>query len=211
MQPGTTDLVRAAARLDVRDQRVLDALRAVPRQRFVPPGHRSQAYVDRPIPIAHGQVTTQPSLVAVMVEALHLRGSERVLEVGTGLGYQAAVLAQLADEVCTVERFASLAEAARRNLEQAGIINVTVVVGDGTLGVPSRAPFDAIVVAAASVEVPQPLIEQLVIGGRLVQPVGPGGAEDVVLFGRDRQGLRRVRSLIGAHFVRLYGQHGFSP
>ncbi len=211
MQPGPEDLVRAAARLGVSDQRVLDALGAIRREQFVPPVHRSLAYVDRPIPIAHGQVTTQPSLVAVMVEALDLRGTERVLEVGTGLGYQAAVLAQLAAEVWSIERFASLAEAAGRNLEQADVSNVTVVVGDGTLGMPGRAPYHAIVVAAASVEVPQPLIEQLVVGGRLVQPVGPGGAEDVTLFARDELGLRRVRSVIGAHFVRLYGQHGFAP
>jgi protein-L-isoaspartate(D-aspartate) O-methyltransferase len=186
---------------------VLEAIAAVPRMEFVPPEHADLADVDVPIPIPHGQVTTQPSLVARMVEALGLTGSERVLEVGTGYGWQTALLARLADQVFSVERFADLADTARQHL--AGYENVTVVVGDGSAGLPEHAPFDAILVAAAYPRVPEPLTDQLAEGGCLVQPIGPGGAEDVVLFEKRDGVLRRVRSVSGAHFVRLYGQHGF--
>jgi protein-L-isoaspartate(D-aspartate) O-methyltransferase len=142
-----------------------------------------------------------------MVEALALTGDERVLEVGTGYGWQTALLARLAGRVFSVERFADLAETARRHL--AGYGNVTVVVGDGSAGLPELAPFDAILVAAAFPRVPEPLAEQLAEGGRLVQPIGPGGAEDVVLFEKRDGEFRRVRSVSGAHFVRLYGKHAF--
>ena len=179
----------------------------MPRSDFVPAEHADLADVDAPIPIPHGQVTTQPSLVARMVEALGLAGDERVLEVGTGYGWQTALLARLAREVFSVERFADLAETAQRHL--AGYENVTVVVGDGSEGLPEHAPFDAILVAAAYPSVPEPLAEQLAEGGRLVQPIGPGGAEDVVLFEKRDGELRRVRSVSGAHFVRLHGRHGF--
>jgi protein-L-isoaspartate(D-aspartate) O-methyltransferase len=201
-------LVAAARRSGVRDVRVLDALAAVPRHEYVPAGYEGVADRDAPIPIGHDQVTTQPSLVAAMVEALGLEGHERVLEIGTGLGYQAAVLAQLAQEVWSVERHAELAEGARANLAGAG--NVHVVVGDGSLGLPGHAPFDAVVVAAAHPRVPAPLAAQLAAGGRLVQPIGPSGAEDVTLFRRDDDGrLVRERSVTHAHFVPLHGRHGF--
>jgi protein-L-isoaspartate(D-aspartate) O-methyltransferase len=160
-----------------------------------------------PILIPHGQVTTQPSLVARMVEALALGGGERVLEVGTGYGWQTALLGELAREVFTVERFADLAETARAAL--AGRRNVHLVIGDGSRGLPEHAPFDAILVAAAYPQVPGPLVEQLVERGRLVQPLGPGGAEDVVLFEKRGGALHRVRSVTAAHFVRLHGRHGF--
>lgn len=201
--------MRAAIASGVRDERVLEALRSVPRHHFVPDDRLDRAYIDRPLPIGHDQVTTQPSLVAAMVEALQLSGSERVLEVGTGLGYQAAVLAQLAAEVWSVERFEDLAEQARANLAAADVDHVEVVVGDGSQGLAEQAPYDAIVVAAAYPQVPPPLIEQLRVGGTLVQPVGPGGAEDVTLFVRDHDGLVAQRSVIGAHFVPLHGRHGF--
>jgi protein-L-isoaspartate(D-aspartate) O-methyltransferase len=142
-----------------------------------------------------------------MVEALGLEGDERVLEIGTGYGWQTALLAELAREIFSVERCADLADAARGTLT--GRENVTVVVGDGSQGLPEYAPFDSILVAAAYPSVPGPLTEQLAEGGRLVQPLGPGGAEDVVLFEKRGGALRRVRSLGGAHFVRLYGRHGF--
>jgi protein-L-isoaspartate(D-aspartate) O-methyltransferase len=200
-------LVAAAREAGVQDERVLAAIASVPRAEFVPAERAELADIDTPIPIPDGQVTTQPSLVARMVEALALGGGERVLEIGTGYGWQTALLAELAREVFSVERFADLAESARAAL--AGRENVQVVVGDGSEGLPEHAPFDAILVAAAYPLVPDPLAEQLAEGGRLVQPLGPGGAEDVVLFEKRAGDLRRVRSVTGAHFVRLYGRHGF--
>jgi protein-L-isoaspartate(D-aspartate) O-methyltransferase len=200
-------LVAASREAGVRDERVLDAIGAVPRVDFVPDEDADLADLDTPIPIPHGQVTTQPSLVARMVEALGLEGDERVLEIGTGYGWQTALLGRLAREVYSVERFADLAETAQRHLD--GYENVTVVVGDGSEGLPEHAPFDAILVAAAYPRVPDPLAEQVAERGRMVQPLGPGGAEDVVLFEKRDGELRRVRSVSGAHFVRLYGRHGF--
>jgi protein-L-isoaspartate(D-aspartate) O-methyltransferase len=200
-------LFEAARDAGVWDERVLAAIAGAPRCEFVPVEFEEQADVDAPIPIPHAQVTTQPSLVARMVEALALDGEERVLEIGTGYGWQTALLARLAREVFSVERFADLAETARANL--AGRENVHVIVGDGSAGLPEQAPFDAIVVAAAYPRVPAPLAEQLAEGGRLVQPLGPGGAEDVVLFEKHDGELHRIRSITGAHFVRLYGAHGF--
>jgi protein-L-isoaspartate(D-aspartate) O-methyltransferase len=204
------DLVAAVAGAGVRDQWVLDAFRRVRRELFVPEELAAAAYEDRPVPIAHGQVTTQPSLVGQMVAALELRGGERVLEVGTGLGFQAAILGVLAGggRVWTVERFADLAEGAIANLAAAGVANVTVVVGDGTLGWPEGAPYDAVVVAAAAPRVPAPLAVQLAEGGRLVQPLGPGGAELVTLLCKRRGRLVRRGALVPAHFVRLVGAHG---
>jgi protein-L-isoaspartate(D-aspartate) O-methyltransferase len=200
-------LVAASREAGVRDERVLDAIGAVPRVDFVPDEDADLADLDTPIPIPHGQVTTQPSLVARMVEALGLEGDERVLEIGTGYGWQTALLGRLAREVYTVERFADLAETAQRHLDR--YENVMVVVGDGSEGLPEHAPFDAILVAAAHPRVPDPLAEQVAEGGRIVQPLGPGGAEDVVLFEKRDGELRRVRSVSGAHFVRLHGRHGF--
>ena len=204
-------LVSAARLAGVRDERVLEAMAAVAREAYVPPDRTSEANLDRPLDIGGGQVTTQPSLVAAMVEALELRGDERVLEVGTGLGYQTAVLARLAQEVWSVERRPEHAAAARENL--AGVENATVVLGDGTEGLPEHAPFDAIVLAAAHPHVPPPLVHQLTFGGRLVQPIGPSGAEDVVRFRRVPDGrLLRERSIVGARFAPLYGKHGvFEP
>jgi protein-L-isoaspartate(D-aspartate) O-methyltransferase len=201
-------LVAAARAAGVREERVLAAIAAVPRVDFVPAEYADYAEVDTPIPIPHEQVTTQPSLVARMVEALALEGDERVLEIGTGYGWQTALLAELAREVLSIERFADLAETARARL--AGRENVVIVVGDGSEGLVEHAPFDAILVAAAYPSVPEPLAEQLAEGGRLVQPLGHGGAEEVVLFERHEGQLQRTRWITGAHFVRLHGRHGFS-
>jgi len=206
--PTQADLARAIAH-ELGEGRVADAFRAVPRAAFVPDEYRDRAYADVPIPIPHRQVTTQPSLTARMLAALELTGSERTLEVGTGYGFQTALLARLAREVVSVERFADLAAVAGERLEREGVANVDVVVGDGSEGVPARAPFDAIVVSAAFPRVPPPLTAQLAPGGRLVQPIGRGGDEEVVLFVAGPRGLERRRSLTGAHFVRLVGRHGF--
>jgi protein-L-isoaspartate(D-aspartate) O-methyltransferase len=204
------DLVRAIVAHGVHDPRLLQALRRVPRAKFVPADLAEAAYLDRPLPIPHGQVTTQPSLVAVMIEALELEGSEHVLEIGTGYGFQTALLAYLSDFVWSIERWPDVAETARENLARQGIENVEVVVGDGTEGLPDHAPYEAILVSAAFPEVPPPLAEQLAVGGRLVQPIGSGGEEEVALFEKGPSGgLTYHRTITGAHFVRLYGRHGF--
>jgi protein-L-isoaspartate(D-aspartate) O-methyltransferase len=192
----------------IRDRRVLAAFRTVPRALFVPAEAAGQASLDEPVRIPRGQVTTQPSLIATMVAALGLTGGERVLEVGTGLGFQTAILARLARRVVSVERFADLATQARANLAAAGVGGVTVVVGDGTLGVPEHAPYQAIVVAAAAPRVPGPLVEQLADGGRLVHPVGPGGREDVTCFSKQADRLVAEARLVAARFVPLVGVHG---
>jgi protein-L-isoaspartate(D-aspartate) O-methyltransferase len=202
-------LVAAAAAAGVRNARVLEALRTVPRAAYVPASLRDRADVDEPLPIPHDQVTTQPSLVAKMVEALALGGSERVLEIGTGYGFQTAVLARLAASVFSVERYTDLAETARESLARERVANVEIVVGDGSSGLPEQAPFDAILVSAAFPSVPPPLAEQLAEGGRLVQPIGRGGSEDVTLFELEHGRLVPRRSVTGARFVPLVGRHGF--
>jgi protein-L-isoaspartate(D-aspartate) O-methyltransferase len=202
------DLIRVLQAEGIRDRRVLAAFRAVPRALFVPAEALGQAYLDEPIRIPRGQVTTQPSLIAAMVAALGLTGSERVLEVGTGLGFQTAILARLARQVVSIERFPALAAQARANLAAAGVGRVTVVVGDGTLGVPEHAPYQAIVVSAASPWVPGPLVEQLTDGGRLVHPVGPGGHEQVTAFSRQADRLVVEARLVPARFVPLVGAYG---
>jgi protein-L-isoaspartate(D-aspartate) O-methyltransferase len=208
---GPEQLVAASRAAGVRDARVLDAIAAVPRRGFVPSELVGRAYSDEPLPIPHAQVTTQPSLVARMVEALALAGRERVLEIGTGYGWQTALLARLAAEVWSIERFADLAAEGRARLERRGVANAHILVGDGTEGLSAHAPYDAIVVSAAFPEVPAPLAQQLAPGGRLVQPIGPGGTEDVTLFLRAEEGLRAERVITGAHFVPLVGRLGFAP
>jgi protein-L-isoaspartate(D-aspartate) O-methyltransferase len=208
---GPAELVQLVRDAGVRDHRVLDAIAEIPRADFVAADTVDRAYRDEPLPIPHGQVTTQPSLIARMIEALELDGGERVLEVGTGYGFQTALLARLADRVVSVERFPDVAETALQNLERAGVTNVDVLVGDGSAGAPEYGPFDAIVVSAAFTEVPGPLADQLTVGGRLVQPVGPGGQDLVALFERGARGLERKADVTWAHFVKLYGAHGFAP
>jgi protein-L-isoaspartate(D-aspartate) O-methyltransferase len=202
-------LLRSFEAAGIRDQRLLDAVRLVPRHEFVPRGCVGRAYEDVPLPIPHEQVTTQPTLIAKMIEALALVGGERVLEVGTGYGFQTALLARLAREVWSVERWPDVAQTASTNLARNAVENATVIVADGTLGLPEHAPFDAIVVSAAHPAVPDPLVEQLANGGRLVQPIGPGGHENVALFVKDDGRVRRAALVTAANFVRLIGEHGF--
>jgi protein-L-isoaspartate(D-aspartate) O-methyltransferase len=211
VQPGRSqaDLVAALRAEGIGEERLLDAVGAVPRIDFVPQEERDRAYLDVPVRIPHDQVTTQPSLVARMIEALALTGDENVLEVGTGYGWQTALLARLAGAVWSVERRPDLAETAQQNLVRQGISNARVVVGDGSEGLSAHAPFDAILVSAAFLRVPTPLGDQLAPGGRLVQPIGPGGMETVVLFERRGERLVRRRALTGAHFVRLVGRQAF--
>jgi protein-L-isoaspartate(D-aspartate) O-methyltransferase len=194
---------------DIRDDRVLTAMRAVPRERFVPPDLRSRAYDDAALPIGAGQTISQPYMVARICEALALQGAERVLDVGAGSGYQAAVLAELADEVHTIERVPELAEQARVNLAQSGYDRVRVHVGDGTLGLPAHAPYGAIAVAAAAPRVPEPLYEQLVPRGRVVIPVGRRGGQELQLVVRSPEGPAIVRS-VPCRFVPLVGEEGFA-
>ena len=205
----TDGLLSAIRDAGVSDARVLAAFEAVPRAPFVPAELRHLAERDEPIPIGHGQVTTQPSLIARMLEALALDSDEAVLEVGTGYGFQTALLARLGRFVWSIERWDDLARAARLSLRGCGIANARVITGDGSRGLAEHAPFDAVVVAAAFPQVPPPLVDQLAPGGRLVQPIGPGGREDVVLFTKGERGLERVASIVAAHFVRLYGEHGY--
>ena len=195
---------------DIDDERVLEAMRRVPRELFVPEELRGRAYDDAALPIGSGQTISQPAMVALICELLALRGGERVLDVGTGSGYQAAVLAELAAEVHTIERLPELAELARANLAAAGYAErVAVHVGDGTLGDREHAPFAAIAVAAAAPDVPRTLYEQLEPNGRLVLPVGSRFDQLLQLVVRAADGRKIVRS-VPCRFVPLVGREGFS-
>jgi protein-L-isoaspartate(D-aspartate) O-methyltransferase len=193
----------------VRDQRVLDAMRRVPRHRFVSRELEPAAYDDRPLSIGEGQTISQPLIVALMTLTLDVQGGHTVLEVGTGSGYQAAVLAQLAREVVTIERHQLLADSARALLQELGITNVKVVVGDGTLGWPAGAPYDRILVTAGAPAVPDALKEQLAEGGRLVIPVGPASLQHLTAVDRRQDGFDE-RTGSACVFVPLIGQNGWS-
>ncbi len=193
---------------DITDPRVLEAMRNVPRHLFVPPAHRDMAYDDMAMGIGEGQTISQPYMVARMTEMLELTGSEKVLEIGTGSGYQSAVLAALAREVYTVERIEELSLRAQRAIESSGIKDVNFLVGDGTGGWPEEAPFDSILVTAATPEIPPPLLEQLTEGGILVAPVGPQSTQQLVKVTRLEDGFRREFGIFCV-FVPLIGAHGF--
>jgi protein-L-isoaspartate(D-aspartate) O-methyltransferase len=203
------ELAALLRRRGIRDERVLEAIARVPREEFVAPDLRRSAYDDRALPIGHGQTISQPFMVAEICGALELHGDERVLDVGTGSGYQAAVLAELAAEVVTVERVPELADQARATLARAGYGRVDVRVGDGTLGVPERAPFDAIAVAAAAPAVPEALYDQLADGGRIVVPVGSLRDQWLQVVRRAPEGPVAVRS-VPCRFVPLIGSEGFA-
>jgi protein-L-isoaspartate(D-aspartate) O-methyltransferase len=200
---------RQLRRRDIHDERVLAAMERVPRERFAPPELRGRAYDDAALPIGGGQTISQPYMVAAICSALALRGPEQVLDVGTGSGYQAAVLAELAAEVDTIERIPELAEQARANLEAAGYGRVRVHLGDGSRGLPELAPFDAIAVAAAAPGLPQTLYEQLKPRGRLVVPVGDRGVQQLEVIVRSPEGPAVVHS-VPCRFVPLVGEEGFS-
>ncbi|GAB4193866.1 MAG: protein-L-isoaspartate(D-aspartate) O-methyltransferase [Roseiflexaceae bacterium] len=192
----------------IRDQRVLDAMRRVPRHLFVPQEVRREAYADRALPIEQGQTISQPFVVALMAQALELRGDERLLEIGTGSGYAAAVLSLLAAEVYTVERWPALAETASQRLHDLGYANVQVFCSDGTDGLPAYAPFDAITVAAASPWVPRPLREQMSLNSRLVIPVGSRDEQMLIRLTR-RDAQTTTERLSGVRFVPLIGAHAW--
>jgi protein-L-isoaspartate(D-aspartate) O-methyltransferase len=199
---------RQLRRRGIADERVLAAMDRVPRELFVPASLREHAYDDGSLPIGRHQTISQPFVVATICSLLSLRGPERVLDVGTGSGYQAAVLAELSAEVVTIERIPELAADARARLEEAGYANVDVRVGDGSLGVPERAPYHAIAVAAAAPRVPSALYDQLAEGGRLVLPRGTRWGQELVLVVRTREGPAE-RSSIPCRFVPLVGDEGF--
>jgi protein-L-isoaspartate(D-aspartate) O-methyltransferase len=193
----------------VHDPRVLEAMREVPREVFLPEDLAGFAYDDTPLPIAEGQTISQPYIVALMIAAIRPGPRDRVLEIGTGSGYGAAALSRVVGQVYTIERHGALAAVARQRLESLGYRNVEVVEGDGTLGLPAFAPFDAIIVTAGGPDVPAPLLDQLAPGGRLVGPFGPRGAQTLVRIRRAQDG-RLVREELGAcRFVDLIGEHGF--
>ncbi len=193
----------------VTDPRVLAAMAAVPRERFVPDEKRAQAFADNPLPIGEGQTISQPYIVAYMTEQLNLRGDERVLEVGAGCGYQSAVLARLCRRVYAIEYFPSLAESARRTWRALGLENIDLRVGDGSRGWPEEAPFDAILVAAAAPVVPEALLAQLTESGRAILPVGDD-VQHLVRFEKSKEGIREER-LIPVRFVPLLGVRRASP
>jgi protein-L-isoaspartate(D-aspartate) O-methyltransferase len=200
---------RQLRRRDVEDERVLAAMARVPRELFLPTELRDRAYDDAALPIGGGQTMSQPYIVAKMCELLSLDGDERVLDVGTGSGYHAAVLAELAEEVVTIERVPELAQRSREALIAAGYGNVDVRIGDGTLGVPDRAPYDASAVAAAAPVLPESLYDQLKIGGRIVVPVGGRANQRLQLIVKSPEGPAVVRS-VPCRFVPLVGKEGFS-
>lgn len=189
---------------DVKDADVLAAMRQVPRHRFVPPAERARAYIDAPLPIGNGQTISQPYMVALMTQLVRPTRDDQVLEIGTGSGYQAAVLAGLVQHVYTIELASELAETARARLGELGYRNITVRTGDGYAGWPELAPFDIIVVTAAPDHVPQPLLDQLKPGGRMVVPVGPVFAmQSLQLIEKDAAGELRIRQITPVMFVPL--------
>ncbi|MFC1864944.1 protein-L-isoaspartate(D-aspartate) O-methyltransferase [Chloroflexota bacterium] len=192
-------------RNEIKDERVLAAMARVPRELFVPPDERNLAYEDRPLPIGLDQTISQPFIVALMTESLELSGSEKILEIGTGSGYQAAILAELARLVITIERLPALAEAAKKVLDNLGYTNIVVHLAKETLGWPEEAPYDAIIATAGAPKVPPDLIAQLAIGGRLVIPVGSRYMQELYKITRQRK-KNEIQELGGCRFVSLIGK-----
>jgi protein-L-isoaspartate(D-aspartate) O-methyltransferase len=192
----------------IRDERVQSAMRRIPRHIFVPENVRAAAYGDYPLPIGHGQTISQPYIVAMMTALLQIQPDDRILEIGAGSGYQAAILGTLAKEVISIERIPEVASLARENLSVSGISTVRVVIGDGTLGYPDGAPYDGVLITAATPSVPPPLVDQLAEGGRLVAPVGSRDLQELVRITRKGKDLLR-EFFGGVVFVPLLGEHGW--
>lgn len=194
----------------IHDVRVLAAMEQVPRHQFVSYEQRGQAYSDHPVTIPEQQTTSQPYIIASMLQSAEVQQGDRVLEVGAGSGYQTALLSVLAGQVIAIERYPSLAEQASTTLKRLGYENVSVISGDGSLGAPQYAPFDAIIVSAAAPQVPSALVQQLAIGGRLVIPVGDSAQQVLQLVRKHRDGSITANSLEGCRFVPLIGEQGFA-
>ena len=203
------DLIREMRRWGIEDKRLLAAVKRVPRARFVEEEHQHLAYCDQPLYIGLGQVITKPSLTARLLQAVGFGGAERSLEIGTGSGYQTALMAELARSVVSIERHSSLAELARQRLDALAYRNVAIHVADGSVGWPSEAPYDVIVVSGGAPDVPAPLLEQLAEGGRLIVPVGPRDAQELVLVRREGDSFRHENLKGGVHFVPLVGESGW--
>jgi protein-L-isoaspartate(D-aspartate) O-methyltransferase len=208
MEPRQLMIERQLKARGIFDERVLAAFCRVPREDFVAFELREHAYEDRPLTIGCSQTISQPYIVASMLQATELRPADRVLEIGTGSGYQTALLAEIVSSVVSIERHADLAQVARERLSSLGYTNVEIVIADGTLGYAPKAPYDAILVSAAAPQIPQMLAQQLAIGGRMVVPVGHRDLQDLILVRKDEQGLRHIR-LDGCAFVPLIGEEGF--
>jgi len=193
---------------DIMDERVLEAMRKVPRHQFVDEALQDQSYSDHPLPIGEKQTISQPFVVALMTESLKLKGGEKVLEIGTGSGYQTAVLCELAGRVFSVERYPGLAYRANQVLQKLGYTNMIIRVGDGSMGWADDAPFDGIIVTAGTPQIPQPLMDQLTVGGRLVIPVGDRFGQDLILVERTPESFNRI-NLGGVRFVDLVGKWGW--
>ncbi|MCE5187502.1 MAG: protein-L-isoaspartate(D-aspartate) O-methyltransferase [Planctomycetaceae bacterium] len=193
---------------DIRDMRVLNAMEEVPREAFVPQRYAANAYDDNPLPIGMGQTISQPYIVALMTQALHLTGTEEVLEIGTGCGYQAAILAKLAGKVYTVERIPELSEMAQAILGRLGFSNIEFYIGDGSGGWPQQRTFDRIILTAAVQEIPKPLTDQLKEGGWIVAPVGGEWMQDLIV-GQKSRGALLIQIVTGCRFVRMIGKYGY--
>jgi protein-L-isoaspartate(D-aspartate) O-methyltransferase len=205
-----TDMVDAQLRRrGIHDERVLHAMEIVPRHEFVPWQLQREAYQDSPVPIGEGQTISQPYIVAHMLEALRLSREDRVLEVGTGTGYEAAVMSRIVREVYTIERFASLAEAAKKIFDRLGYTNIHVVIGDGSRGYAEASPYDAIIVAAAAPRVPDALVQQLKNGGRAIVPVGEADLQQLSLVSKNDGSIQR-KTLDACRFVPLVGEQGYA-
>jgi protein-L-isoaspartate(D-aspartate) O-methyltransferase len=193
----------------IKDERVIAAMKKVPRHLFIEEALQSQAYGDHPLPIGEKQTISQPYMVALMTEALELRGREKVLEIGTGSGYQTAILAELSEKVFSVERIRSLAIGARKLVYELGYFNIEIKIIDGTYGWSDESPFDAIIVTAGGPDIPQPLIDQLGVGGRLVIPVGDAAVQDLFRIIKTEKGINK-EDLGGCRFVKLIGKYGWN-
>jgi protein-L-isoaspartate(D-aspartate) O-methyltransferase len=193
----------------IKDPRIIAAMRKVERHLFLDEALWPEAYDDHPLPIGEKQTISQPYIVALMTEALTLTGKERVLEIGTGSGYQTAIMAELAEQVCSMERIAVIAQRARKLLDQMRYTNIVITVGDGTHGWREYAPYDAIIVTAASPAMPKPLIDQLTPGGRLIIPLGEESSQQLILYSKHKDGSVSTEDYGGVRFVKLIGEHGW--